>query len=50
MHTVEVLPDCFEKHSILFKENRREFDKHLEKFAEFDWYAAAILLFGELLE
>jgi len=47
--TVEVRPDHFDKRSILFEENRQDFDEHPEKYADFAWHAAAILVVGELV-
>ena len=47
--TVAVLPDRIDKRSILFEESRPDFDDHPQKYAAHDWYAAAILLVGELL-
>ena len=47
--TVEVLPDHFDKRSILFEENRQDFDLHPEKYDRYDWHAAAILILGRLL-
>ena len=47
--TVEVLPDLFDKRCILGEESRQHFDRHPEKYADFVWYAAAILVVGELL-
>ena len=47
--TIEVLPDHFDKRSILFEENRQDFDLHPEKYDRYDWHAAAILILGRLL-
>lgn len=47
--TIEVLPDPFDKRSILFEENRQDFDMHPEKYAHYEWHAAAILILGKLL-
>jgi lysophospholipase L1-like esterase len=48
-HLVEVrlTADSPDKRTILFEKNRLDLEKHPEKYAPQQWYAAALLIFGE---
>tara|TARA_R110002096_G_scaffold29509_3_gene88908 strand:- start:302 stop:1687 length:1386 start_codon:yes stop_codon:yes gene_type:complete len=48
--TVTVTPTALDKRSILFEKNRETYDKNPDRYADHTWYAASLLILGELIE
>jgi len=51
-HTVEitVLDKRFDKKKVLFTKNHAYYEKHPEKYAHTDWYAAAVFVIGDIVD
>ena len=47
---VTVTPTALDKRSILFEKNRETYDKNPDRYADHTWYAASLLILGELIE
>lgn len=47
---ITVLPTRFDKRSILFEQDRPDFDKNPAKYAEYCYYAGNIFILGEMVE
>jgi hypothetical protein len=45
--TVTLTGESPKKREILFERNRGDLEKHPEKYAPNQWYASALLIFGE---
>lgn len=48
--TITLQPTKLDKRSILFERNQADFDSKPEKYADHTWYAASLLILGEVVE
>jgi lysophospholipase L1-like esterase len=48
--TVTLTAEAPKKRDILFERNRSDFEQHPEKYSPNQWYASAVLIFGEALD
>jgi len=48
--TVTLTAEAPKKRDILFERNRSDLEQHPEKYSPNQWYAAAVLIFGEAFD
>ena len=48
--TISLTPKKLEKHTILLEKSLADLEEHPENYAEHNWYAASILILGELTD